>query len=271
MEVRVKVGSHVFIALELGVNMNVREAGTMKPLVAIACKHRETANEVCIGAEYNVVVLENGGIPLLVAPGMGETLLEEVFHYCHGLLLPGGNDIDPGLYGGKRMGGDTPGLFERKQDDFDMKLIQLALMRNLPILGIGRGMQLVNVILGGTLYQDLNREYPNVANHQSELNHNLQMHRVILKSETRLIELLGKEILTNSDHHQAVRDLGGNLVISGMSTDGIIEAIEYNRKDRWIVGVQWHPELSNITAMQPLLIEFIRQVVEAQEEQLLKI
>ncbi|MGD8399963.1 MAG: type 1 glutamine amidotransferase [Bacillota bacterium] len=238
----------------------------MKPLIAIACKHRETANEVCIGAGYNVVVLESGGIPLLLAPGMDEALLDEVFHYCRGLLLPGGNDIDPGLYGGKRMIGEMTAFFERKQDDFDMKLIRLALTRNLPILAIGRGMQLINVILGGTLYQDLSHDYPNAANHQSEPNHNLQMHRVILRSETRLIELLGKEILTNSNHHQAVRELGGCLVISGMSTDGIIEAIEYSRSDRWIVGVQWHPELSNITSMQPLLREFISQAEMASEE-----
>jgi putative glutamine amidotransferase len=235
------------------------EAEVMKPLIAIACKHRKNANEVYLGVEYNVAVLENGGIPLLVTSGMGETLLEEVLYYCRGLLLPGGSDLDPRLYGGKRTTGD----FDRMQDDFDMKLTQLALTRNIPILAIGRGMQLINVIFGGTLYQDLVREDPNAGAHKSESTYNLQMHRVILRSDTRMIGILGKEVLTNSDHSQAVRDLGGNLVISGMSTDGVIESIEYSRNDRWIVGVQWHPELTNITAMQPLLSEFIHQAGDA--------
>jgi putative glutamine amidotransferase len=244
------------------------EAKVMKPLIAIACKHREISNEVYIGVEYNVAVLENGGIPLLVTFGMGETLLKEMLHYCRGLLLTGGSDLDPVLYGGKRTDGDTLALFDRKQDDFDMKLTQLALTRNIPILAIGRGMQLLNVILGGTLYQDIDREYPNAGIHKIEPNRNPQMHRVILRNDTRMIELLGKEVLTNSDHHQAIRDLGGNLVISGVSTDGIIESIEYSRNDRWMIGVQWHPERSNITAMQPLLTEFIRQAAHGHEEEL---
>jgi putative glutamine amidotransferase len=238
----------------------------MKPLIAIACKHRETANEVYIGVEYNVAVLENGGIPLLVASGMDGALQEQMLNCCHGLLLTGGSDIDPGLYGGSRTIDDTPVQFDRRQDNFDMKLTQIALTRNLPILAVGRGMQLLNVILGGTLYQDIGREFLNAGTHKSEPSCNSQMHRVILRSETKIIDLLGKEILTNSEHHQAVRDLGGNLVTSGMSTDGIIESIEYNRNDRWIIGVQWHPERSNITAMQPLLTEFIRQAVSVCEE-----
>jgi putative glutamine amidotransferase len=249
-------------------SLNSMEAKAMKPLIAIACKHRETSNEVYIGVEYNVVVLENGGIPLLVTSGMGETLLEEMLHYCGGLLLTGGSDIDPVLYGGERTAGDTPALFDRKQDDFDMKLTQLALTRNIPILAVGRGMQLINVILGGTLYQDISREFPNAGIHKTEPNRNQQMHRVILRSDTRMMDLLGKEVLTNSDHHQAIRDLGGNLVISGMSTDGIIESIEYCRNDRWMIGVQWHPERNNITAMQPLLTEFIRQAAQGSEEKL---
>jgi putative glutamine amidotransferase len=239
----------------------------MKPLIALTGKHREKSNETYIEAEYNMVVLENDGMPFLITYGLSDYFLEQMVYYCQGLLITGGGDLDPGLYGGARTTSGNNVVFDRRQDDFDLKIIQLALRRNLPILAIGRGMQLLNVVFGGTLYQDISREVPNAGNHQTTENgRNPQTHRVVLREDTLIIGLLGKELLTNSDHHQAVKELGGNLVVSGMSTDGVIEAIEYGRSDRWLVGVQWHPERSNITSMQPLMAELIRQAKGREEK-----
>lgn len=228
----------------------------MKPLIGVACRHRQSPYEAYMEVDYNNAILENGGIPYLVVAVSNEYLMEEMINYCHGLLLPGGMDIDPGLYGGKRNGNI---YFDRKQDDFEIKLVQLALKAELPILAIGRGMQLLNVVLGGTLFQDIGSEVLNASTHQTEANRSPQMHRVVLRGGTRAIDILGKEVLVNSFHHQAIKDLGGNIAISGISTDGIIESIEYNRSDRWIVGVQWHPERVNVTSMQPLFAEFFSQ------------
>jgi putative glutamine amidotransferase len=238
----------------------------MKPLIALTGKRRETSNESYIEAEYNVAVLENDGMPFLVTYGLNDYFLEQMLYYCQGLLVTGGGDLDPGLYGGERATSGNNVVFDRRQDDFDLKIIQLALRRNLPVLAIGRGMQLLNVVFGGTLYQDIAREVPNSGNHQTETGRNPQTHRVVLRDDTLIIELLGKELLTNSYHHQAVKQLGGNLVVSGMSTDGVIEAIEYSRSDRWLVGVQWHPERSSITSMQPLMAELIRQAKGREEK-----
>ncbi|HEY8463391.1 MAG TPA: gamma-glutamyl-gamma-aminobutyrate hydrolase family protein, partial [Bacillota bacterium] len=196
------------------------------------------------------------GIPYLITAGTNEYLMEEMINYCQGLMLPGGADIDPGLYGGKR---NANIIFDRKQDDFEIRLIQLALKKELPILGVGRGMQLLNVIFGGTLFLDIGTEVLNAAAHQSGTNQSPTMHRVVLRGGTRALEILGKEVLVNSFHHQAIKDLGSNIAISGISTDGIIEAIEYNQSNRWIIGVQWHPERVNVTSMQPLFSEFFNQ------------
>ncbi|HYH04131.1 MAG TPA: gamma-glutamyl-gamma-aminobutyrate hydrolase family protein [Bacillota bacterium] len=228
----------------------------MKPLIGVACKHRQSPFEAYMEVDYNQAILENGGIPYHIVAGASEYLLEEVVNYCQALLLPGGADIDPGLYGGKRNGKVN---FDRKQDDFEIKLIQLALKNGLPILAVGRGMQLLNVVFGGTLFQDIGTEVLNAAVHQTENSQCPQMHRVVLRDGTRALDIFGKEVLVNSNHHQAIKDLGGSIAISGISTDGIIESIEYNRRDRWIVGVQWHPERANVTSMQPLYAEFFNQ------------
>lgn len=228
----------------------------MKPLIGVACKHRQSPSEAYMEVDYNHAILENGGIPYYIVAESNEYLLEEAVNYCQGLLLPGGADIDPGLYGGKR---DGKIKFDRKQDDFEIKLIQNALKIGLPILAVGRGMQLLNVVFGGTLFQDIGTEVLNAAVHQSENNQCPQMHRVVLREGTRALDIFGKEVLVNSYHHQAIKDPGGNIAVSGISTDGIIESIEYNRKDRWIVGVQWHPERANVTSMQALFAEFFGQ------------
>ncbi len=160
-----------------------------------------------------------------------------------GVLLTGGADVDPTLYGQSRH--DTTEI-DRSRDRFEIPLSRKAIDANVPVLAICRGVQVLNVAAGGTLIQDIVSDSPTKLNHSIDVPKNAPAHAVRVTPGTKLAESLGtfatlSTCTVNSRHHQAVRDVAHSFVISAVSSDGIIEAIERPGAD-FCLGVQWHPE-----------------------------
>jgi putative glutamine amidotransferase len=194
-----------------------------------------------VNAAYVRALLLAGGVPLILSPLMGASLAAAALDGCDGLILTGGEDIEPSWYGVE----PSPLLDEPSQerDLFELALFAVARQRGLPILGICRGIQLINVALGGTLFQDLPSERPGTIDHSPKHARDARTHGVRLQAGSRAaVALDSTQISVNSVHHQAIRELGKGLVATGWSEDGLIEAAESEAGASWILAVQWHPE-----------------------------
>lgn len=194
-----------------------------------------------VNAAYVKALLAAGGVPLIVSPLVGASLAGSALDGCDGLLLTGGEDIDPDWYGADPSPLLSPP--SRERDLFELALFAVARQRELPILGICRGIQLINVALGGSLFQDLPSERPGPVNHSPVGSRDSRSHPVRLRPGSRAALALGSTSVTvNSFHHQAVRELAPGLVASGWTADDLIEAAESESGASWILAVQWHPE-----------------------------
>jgi putative glutamine amidotransferase len=194
-----------------------------------------------VNAAYVRALLAAGGTPLILSPLMGVSLAGSALDGCEGLVLSGGEDIDPSWYGEKPSPLLSPP--SRERDLFELALFAVARQRGLPILGICRGIQLINVALGGTLFQDIPSERPGTVDHRPVASPYSRNHTVRLQPGSRAAGALGATSVTvNSSHHQAIKDLAPGLIASGWSGDELIEAAESEPGAPWILAVQWHPE-----------------------------
>ena len=213
------------------------------PRVAVSgvLRQWDGADRTGVNSAYVRSVLAAGGVPVILSPLLGPSFAARALDGADALVLTGGEDVDPALYGvapSPRL--DPP---SRERDLFELALFATARQRELPILGICRGIQLINVGLGGTLYQDLPSERPGTVDHNPKQSRTSRSHRVRLAPESRAAEALGStEVTVNSFHHQAIQDLASGLVASGWSDDDLIEAVESPPGSGWILAVQWHPE-----------------------------
>ena len=168
---------------------------------------------------------------------------EEMARGIDGLLLTGGSDLEPGFYGEEPLPKLDVTLPER--DTFEMAVLEHALQRGVPVFGICRGMQVLNVALGGTLYQDLpsQLEDGSIA-HRQQMPKWQWTHEVEVDGNSRMAGIMETEALrVNSYHHQGLDQLGDGLRVVAHASDGVIEAVEYrDLSERWLVGVQWHAE-----------------------------
>ncbi len=192
--------------------------------------------------DYIEGVAEAGGVPVVLPSVLGLRAAEALLDGLDGLLLSGGTDLEPGYYGEQPVPGLGPTVPER--DAFEMTLLKLALRRGIPIFGICRGMQILNVALGGTLYQDLPSQHGGVLQHCREAPKWQPVHEVQVRRGSWLGEVTGcRSVEVNSYHHQGIKYIGKGLRASAVSPDRVIEAIEWrDLSERWLVGVQWHPE-----------------------------
>ncbi len=168
----------------------------------------------------------------------------DVLDDCAGLLLTGGGDIEPSIYGEAAHPTHKPA--EAHRDALEIELVVRAIERDIPILAICRGLQVLNVALGGTLIQDIPSQVPNALAHSVTEAQDRIAHDVTLDSESILAHVMGANPLVprlavNSRHHQAIKRLAADLIITATSSDGVIEAVE-RRPSRFCVAVQWHPE-----------------------------
>ncbi len=190
--------------------------------------------------EYSEAIIQAGGIPVLLPNIAPPSALDPLIDSLDGLLATGGGDMDPVHYAQK----PHPKLGEivSARDNFELALIEQVLEMRKPILGICRGHQILNVALGGTLFQDLSCLPRETLAHADPQQTAKVFHRVSIRPGSLLAEILGtSEIETNSSHHQVIEELGRGLEAVAFAPDGIIEAIEHKGFD-FVLSVQWHPE-----------------------------
>jgi putative glutamine amidotransferase len=220
--------------------------------------------------QHYVRALANaGGAPVLVPLIAGdEAALRAVYDGLLGIVFPGGVDIDPEVYGAAR-GGRLDRL-DADRDATELMLAKWALDDGKPVLGLCRGIQLLNVAAGGTLWPDLAHDRPESAKHDffpsQGFARNHLAHPVDVKPDTRLAHALqGRlRVMVNSMHHQGIRELGDGMVATAVAPDGVIEGLELTG-DAFAVGVQWHPEMfaSGDDAAGRLFEEFVAEAQAA--------
>jgi putative glutamine amidotransferase len=208
------------------------------------------ADRTGVNAAYVQALLAAGGVPLVLSPLIGASLAGRALDGIDGLILTGGEDMDPSWYGAEPSPLLSPP--SRDRDLFELALFAMARQRELPILGICRGIQLINVALGGTLFQDLPSERPGAVEHRVEGPRDARSHRVRLQPKSRAAAALDATAVTvNSSHHQAIKQLAPGLVATGWTDDGLIEAAETSAGTPWLLAVQWHPEEMHADARAP--------------------
>lgn len=196
-----------------------------------------------IANTYTTAVERAGGVPLVIPPQDGN--VGEIIAVLDGLLLSGGGDIRPARFGDAKLHPTTYGIHDGR-DELEIALIQEAIRRDMPVLCICRGIQVLNVALGGTLVQDVADQFSATINHrQTELGivREDPSHPVAVTSGSLLESTYGGAMVqVNSFHHQGLKEIAPDLRISGRSDDGLVEAVEHPGCS-WVLGVQWHPEM----------------------------
>jgi putative glutamine amidotransferase len=194
---------------------------------------------------YVHAVAEAGGAPLMI-PLLDKDLdtLRAIYESLDGILIPGGVDMDPHTFGEER--GPRLGNIDPARDAVELALTRWSIEDEKPLLGLCRGSQVINVALGGTLYQDLEAELPHAIKHDyfptAGYARDYLAHTVEVTQRSRLEGILDRaDVRVNSMHHQGVKRLGDGLAVSAVAPDGLIEAVEFSA-GHFMVGVQWHPE-----------------------------
>jgi len=203
-----------------------------------------------LNSAYVRSVLAAGGVPLVLSPILGPAYAARALDGVDGLVLTGGEDMDPAWYRMEPHPKANPP--SRERDLFELALLATARQREIPMLGICRGIQVLNVALGGTLWQDLPSERVGAVDHSPEAARSDRTHVVRLQAGSLIASALGgTEVRVNSFHHQAIRDLAPKLVATGWTEDGLIEAVEGAPGEPWLLAVQWHPEEMHAEVRSP--------------------
>ena len=214
-----------------------------KPVIGLCSSYEKTETEdrIFLNHAYLNAIRHFGGMPLVIPAEAGEAEQAFLLRQCDGLLLTGGDDIDPKLYGEEILNDTVYPAPER--DLGEPRLLAMALQCDMPILGLCRGLQILNVYLGGTLYQDLPAQLPSDVPHKMQRPYDCVAHNCHLLPDSPLRYLTGCDTIgVNSLHHQAIKDLAPSLAVMGKAPDGIIEAA-WKPDARFLWAVQWHPEI----------------------------
>ena len=215
--------------------------------------------KITVNQDYVESVLRAGGTPVLFPVTDDREQISALLARVDGLLLTGGQDVNPAEYGEQRM--PCCGDFSACRDAMEIPLCREALTRRMPVLAICRGMQLLSCVLGGTLYQDLDTQFGKALRHPCfDAPAMDPAHEVQVLPDTLLASVVGAGALgVNSRHHQGIKTLGPGVVMSAQAPDGLIEAIEYP-ENPFVLGVQWHPEAmaAHHPVQQHLFNAFVR-------------
>lgn len=233
----------------------------MKPIIGIICDYNGVPGGNCQCDNYNFVeihyiqkIINAGGIPLLipVRPTM-EVDIPDIINKLDGLMLIGGGDIHPSFYG------EEPhiklGKFDQIRDKLEIAFTKYCINKGIPILGICRGLQVINVAAGGTLYQDIYSQRNATIQHAQKTLENFGTHYIDIVDDNFLFDIFGSKGFVNSHHHQGIKDLAKGFNIIASSRDGVIESITNMQKN--IIAVQWHPELMDNRQSQEIFNSFI--------------
>lgn len=243
------------------------EGNQVKPIIGITAFVEDDLS-AHLNAAYSKSIIEAGGIPLIIPLGVEEDA-EQILALTDGLLLSGGYDVHPFLFGvdpSPKLGKIHPA-----RDAVELALIEAAFLRKMPIFGICRGIQILNVALGGTLYQDIDSDHysTKLIKHMQQAGRSVATHYVQIIAENLLATILEQEkIAVNSFHHQSVNVLAENLKVAAKSSDGIIEAVVHEELP-FCLAVQWHPEELAIAGdphAQKLFAAFIEASIKFKKE-----
>ena len=239
----------------------------MKPVIGITCNYDyrddvgiashmgpENQDWNFIAADYVRAVEEGGGIPVLIPQCKSLEEIEEILSRLDGVLLSGGHDVNPAEYGQRVK--KYCGTLMPMRDRQDIAVVKKAFEKKLPMLGICRGMQIMAVAFGGTMYQDLGAEGDYEEHFTIMLPRNIASHTIHLQENSRIHSIFGEEqIDVNSFHHQAVCKAPENASVTESSEDQVVEALEFNGGHPFTMGVQWHPEMMYDSDSQKKLFE----------------
>ncbi len=213
----------------------------MKPVIGITCDYDHVSHASIVHEGYHRAISIFGGLPILLPGNNNKNDIIQLLEIVDGILIIGGNDVDPSFFGEpphRKLGKVNP-----YRDEFELELVRQAIEKEKAILGICRGLQVINVAMGGTLYQDIESQLSNTPIcHRQKAPTWYPIHSVEMVKGSKLSKIVGiDDIRVNSFHHQAVKDIAPGFNVAGYAPDGIIEAIEM--KDHpFVLGLQWHPE-----------------------------
>lgn len=208
-----------------------------------------------IGSEYHNIA-KNYNYDLYISSGLVNVDdAREMIRDADGVIFAGGMDFDPSLYGSNHY--DLVEEYSPDNDRDDLKFLSLAIEENKPILGICRGMQLINIYYGGSLYEDIPAQVGDYVSHRKDEN-TFSYHNICFNENSSIYDKLGGEINrnVNSMHHEGIKNLAPGLIITAQSDDGLIEAIENPFYNSFMMGVQWHPEYNGGELDSPTKIIF---------------
>jgi putative glutamine amidotransferase len=234
----------------------------MQPIIGItAGKDRSdtTIQKICLIDKYSYAISASGGIPFVIPPDISTHSIETIISRVDGIMITGGGDIETKRFNGQ----DHPRVYgvETDRDNLEIELVQAAESSGKPLLGICRGIQVINVALGGDLLTDIQDQKTDPLKHDwfPDYPRNRLSHSVEIKSGSLLNKILEISIIdVNSLHHQAIRNLSNKLSATAFAPDGIIEAVE-NRDHLFFLGVQWHTEwLFDLETTKKLFKAFIQ-------------
>ena len=213
-----------------------------------------------VNQDYVEAILRAGGIPFIIPFNEDLESIREMVEHVDGVILSGGHDVNPYNYGEDpllKIGEVFP-----ERDVFDMEIYKTAVKYNKPVFGICRGFQIINVVNGGSLYQDLSYADFVKLKHDQQDNPSQATHFVKFEEGTFLRDILGEEIKVNSFHHQILKDVAPGFKVVAKSPDGVVESIQKITEDCFVVGVQWHPEMLSVKYedSQKVFDEFVKEV-----------
>ncbi len=244
----------------------------MKPIIAVMGPHGQnllynsvSVSTVSLNEVYAQGIERAGGIPFVIPPLTEKEDLFRLLDRCDGILFPGGEDVDPRFY--DQVPSSKLGRINRKFDAVWIDATHYAVEKGLPILGICRGLQLVNVALGGNLYQDMSDFPGNTILHSQKQDRSYPVHPINVEKDSNLAKLLKEtRVYTNTMHHQSVNGVGKGLKVVASADDGVIEALEDEKSEGKITLVQWHPEelQDSVPCMRSLFQNLVEQAAQYQ-------
>jgi putative glutamine amidotransferase len=241
-----------------------------RPRIGITMRIELATNRFYLGRHYSEAVEAAGGAPVHISLIPNSEYIDSVVEGLDGILLPGSDsDVDPLRYGQDPH--PELGSVHDIKDQTDLLVIEAAERKRIPLFAICFGMQILNVSRGGTLIQDIRSQVPGAIQHEQGAPRERPSHRVRMLEKTKLADIAATvDALVNSHHHQAIESIGADLVATAWTTDGVIEAIEDPRPDRFVLAVQWHPELGweNDGLSQRLFRGFVNEAAVARESML---